>query len=154
MRYFYLLCCLLLSGFSFVTQAAGNPALLQGKWDCAASLSQPLYQLTLTTQEQYLSSQKYVTSGTLVASLPGQPIKVKYAVSGHGTWKLEGEKLILQAKQLTVENITHPEWEAMLNLKQYIPKHAGGTLDIVRLDQQQLQLKAKNLPDNIQCHRG
>ncbi|QMV16552.1 hypothetical protein [Vibrio spartinae] len=154
MRYFYLLCCCLPIGFSVATPAAENESLLRGKWDCSASLRQPLYQLNLTTQEHYLASHKYVTKGTLIARLPGQPIEVSYSVAGNGSWKMKGDKLILEANELKVENLTHPEWEAMLNLKQYIPKHAGGTLDIVRLDQQRLSLKAKNLPDNIQCHRG
>ncbi|MDW6094110.1 hypothetical protein SBX64_16340 [Vibrio rhizosphaerae] len=154
MRYFYLLCCCLYSGFSVATQAAENMSLLQGKWDCTAALRQPLYQLNLTTQEHYLASHQYVTKGTLIARLPGQPIEVSYSVAGNGTWKVAGDKLILEANDLKVENLTHPEWEAILNLKQYIPKHAGGTLDIIRLDQQHLSLKAKNLPDNIQCHRS
>jgi hypothetical protein len=136
-----------------VCRAADNDSLMVGQWNCSVSSSQPLYVLTLETHDHFLSSHQYTTQGMLTATLHGQPIEVQYAVTGKGIWQLQSKKLSIQLKQLEVENVTNPEWEAMLNLQQHIPKKVGGTLDVAKMSADHLQLKAKKLPEFIECDR-
>ncbi|WP_139281652.1 hypothetical protein [Vibrio aerogenes] len=146
----YLFCLmLLLSGFSV---AAASPSLV-GDWDCTASLQKPLFRLTLKSHDQYTALGDYHTQGVLTASLNGQPVEVKYAITGDGQWQVSQKTLKLKSRQLKFDNISNPEWEAFLNLRQYIPKQASGSFDIRSLTQQHLVLNNHRLTQNIQCER-
>ncbi|SHO57343.1 hypothetical protein [Vibrio quintilis] len=137
--------------FCFSAQAA--PSSLVGSWQCSASLQKPLFRLTLKSQDQYTSQGDYHTKGVLTAALNGQPVEVKYAVSGDGQWHLSQKTLELKSRHLTFKNISNPEWEAFLNLKQYIPKQASGSFQIKALTQQHLVLNNRRLSQNIECER-
>tara|TARA_R110001583_G_scaffold28634_3_gene101290 strand:- start:6336 stop:6842 length:507 start_codon:yes stop_codon:yes gene_type:complete len=147
---------LLAASFSMPTVAEQvktiNKSDLYGSWGCQHEVEEPNTKMTIKVSYNI----NYVKNGTsngvgaLLFKVGGMP-ELKYSATDSSTWTLEGDNLTIKSNDINFKNVSHPELEALLNLKQILPTTINESGKILELSKTNLKVKSTSYGEVYSC---
>lgn len=155
-----LLCTLTLSALSFSTpNFAASPSFnktnIYGDWVCSHELGETDENLQTKLNYKIRFNHNGTSNGnaSLLFTINGLPPLV-YQEVDTALWQIEGEYLTISSNNISFSNVSHPEFEALLNLQQHFPKSVNEKVKILKLTKKSLAVQSKNHSDVFNCGKG
>lgn len=126
-------------------QKAINESDLYGSWNCKHEVvnSNAKMKAKINYYVNFFHAGKSNGLGTLLFKLPNFP-ELKYSLTGNSTWKIKEGDLLLSATEIKSVNVSHPELDQFLNVKQFIPKRINESSRILKLTKSSLEVKSQS----------
>ncbi|MDX2424994.1 MAG: hypothetical protein QNK15_01950, partial [Cycloclasticus sp.] len=140
---FFTLVC---SMSTFATgQKAINESDLYGNWNCKHEVvdSNTKMKAKINYYVNFVRAGKSNGFGTLLFKLPNFP-ELKYSLTGNSTWNIKDGHLLLSSTEIKSVNVSHPELDQFLNVKQFIPKRISESSKILKLTKSSLEVKSQS----------
>ena len=125
---------------------------LYGTWLCQHEVEEPNTKMSIKVNYKinYLTNGQSNGSGYLFFKINGMP-ELKYSVTDNSTWALKGNELNIKSKDVNFKNVSHPELEALLNLKKILPATVNESGTIMALTQTTLKVKSASYGEMYTC---
>lgn len=125
---------------------------LYGTWLCQHDMEEPNTKMSIKVNYKinYLANGQSNGSGYLFFKINGMP-ELKYSVSDNSYWVLKGNDLNIKSKDINFENVSHPELEALLNLKKILPATVNESGTIMALTKTTLKVKSASYGEVYTC---
>ncbi|KEQ18790.1 hypothetical protein [Endozoicomonas numazuensis] len=128
---------------------------LVGIWACEASVAMEQGKMHYISTEKYLKDGRSKSEGSMKLSFGNLNIPdLEYTITGAGTWKLDGSKLTETVTELDIKNLTDPQFDQFINLKDMIPMNVPETSLITKLTQSTIAIKAGDSEEVLECKRS
>ncbi|WP_062270694.1 hypothetical protein [Endozoicomonas arenosclerae] len=132
-----------------------NQKNLVGTWFCEASVAMEQGKMEYTSTENYLKDGSSTSSGSMKLSFGEMNIPdIEYAISGTGTWRLEAEKLTETITEIDIKNLTNPQFDQFINLKDMIPVNVPETSTITKLTKSTIAIQSGESKEVLECKRS
>lgn len=131
-----------------------NASDLLGKWHCLHQLLEPKTKIKVDFDYKinFDKNGKSAGKGNLLLSLQGMP-GFKYNISDVSTWSLKDKTLTMTSNEMTFKNISHPQFDQLLNLQALFPKKVNESATILVLNKTTLKVDTKSSSSHITCSR-
>lgn len=133
---------------SAATFAAEQPTInerdLYGNWNCNHVVDEPKTKMKVKVDYNvnFARAGKASGFGTLAFNVPNFS-EVQYTLADNSSWKVTGNQLVLSSTDVRVIKVSHPEFEQLLNLKQFIPKQINESVTILKLSQTSVDVRSE-----------
>ncbi|MFT6907703.1 MAG: hypothetical protein ACJAS1_004387 [Oleiphilaceae bacterium] len=144
---------------SLSTFATGQKAIdesyLYGNWNCKheVNASKTQMKVKINYNVNFIRAGKSNGYGTLLFKMPNLP-ELEYSLTDNSTWEIQGDNLILSSTQIKSVNVSHPELDKFLNLKQFIPKSVSESSKILKLTKSSLTVKSESNGEIYTCSKA
>lgn len=131
-----------------------NVADLLGYWHCRHQMFDPSTKIKVDIDYKinFFSGGKSTGTGHLLLMLDSMP-GFKYKINDSSTWSLKGDVLTMTSEQMEFNNISHPQFDELLNLQTLFPKKVNEASTILVLNESTLKVDAKSSLEDINCSR-
>jgi len=141
--------------FSSPTLASAiDKSSLYGSWVCEHSLGNNNKNLQVNFIYHVNVNKNGTSTGeaTLTFSMAALPPLI-YQEVDTALWTLDRDNLTISSDNIQFSNMSHPEYEALLNLQQHFPRHVNETLKVTQLTKLALTLFSERYNDVYHCVR-
>lgn len=137
---------------SFADQTNINKANLYGSWQCDHDFSDPNKNLKINFNYtiNLINNGTSVGNATLLFAMGGMP-QLQYKEADTALWSLKGDQLQFVSNNIQFINVSHPELEQLLNLKQLFPKSVNETVKVLELSKKHIKIQSKQHNDAYTC---
>jgi hypothetical protein len=135
-------------------QKAINESDLYGNWNCKHEVnnSNTKMKAKINYNVNFFRTGKSNGFGTLLFKLPNLP-ELKYSLTGNSIWKIKEGHLLLSSTEIKSVNVSHPELDQLLNVKQFIPKRINESSNILKLTKSSLEVKSQSNGRIYACNK-
>lgn len=127
---------------------------LLGNWHCRHQMLEVKTKMKVDVDYKvnFDKNGKSAGKGNLLLSLDGMP-GFKYDISDVSSWSLKGKTLTMTSNEMTFKNISHPQFDQLLNLQALFPKKVNESSTILVLNKTTLKVDAKSSSSHVTCSR-
>lgn len=131
-----------------------NESNLYGEWLCKEEMVDPKSQMKIQVSYNihYAKNGKSNGMGTVIFNIEGLP-PLEYAVTDNSTWKIEGESLMMSSTEINFVNVSFPELDNLLNLKQILPKSINESAQLLELTDANIKVKSASTGGIYTCSK-
>jgi hypothetical protein len=148
MKYFKFTLLMILS-LPWLVYSANNPAIIdenilfKGTWNCSYEIKKDGMELSIITEDNYVRNGRSNSFGTLMIKLAPDIPKMEYFIAGSALWEIKNKYLITTLQDISIKNLSHPEFDEEFNLENMIPKNISESSEIIELSNSKLSLKSE-----------
>jgi len=137
---------------SFAEPININKTNLYGSWQCDHDFSDPNKNLKIKFNYtiNLINNGTSVGNATLLFAMGGMP-ELQYKEADTALWSLKGDQLQFVSNNIQFTNVSHPELEQLLNLKQLFPKSINEAVKVLELSQKHIKIQSKQHHDAYTC---
>jgi hypothetical protein len=121
-----------------------NQSYLYGTWNCKGAMQHK--QLKMGVKFDYninfTNNFKATGQGLVSFTIPNFT-DLDYKLTDNSTWKLHNDEIIYSSNDLKLVNISHPEFEKIINLEKLVPQTISESSKIIELTKSTLSVRAK-----------
>ncbi|MDO6526737.1 hypothetical protein Q4519_13680 [Motilimonas sp. 1_MG-2023] len=155
-----LICILLCTGILSV-QASTDPSSSErltekvlGDWHCSFAVKESGAQVSIESDDLFIRGGKLVSKGLLKAKFAPDLPEIEYAVNSTSNWKVEQGYLISTLTDVSVVNLTDPEFDNIVNPKELFPVNVSESLQILAISNSTMVLKSSAAGQEYRCKRN
>ena len=146
-------CMLFIGSICSIHSHAATKEKLYGGWSCKLEIEDSGMKMSIESSDDYVRNGTINRTGSLNVQFSPERPKISYTISGSGTWHLENEYLTTTFKFLKIKNISHPEFDDVINLQDMFPENISRSSKITSLTNTTLSLMSEPDGKTYQCHR-
>ncbi|KEI71422.1 hypothetical protein [Endozoicomonas elysicola] len=126
---------------------------LYGSWNCEAAFNDSGAKMTSEFTETYVRNGTLNSIGSMNIQFSPELPEIFYTITSHGTWSLDDGYLITNYAKTKIKNITHPEFDEIININDLFPESVSESSKIVSLSNTTLSLQSESSGEYITCNR-
>lgn len=126
---------------------------LIGSWNCHYNGVENGSKIAIKTQDTYTQNGRSNSSGFLKVKLSPDAPEMVYSLAGSANWKISEGFLLTTITDLKLVNISHPEFDRIMNLQALLPKNRSDTSRILELSASRLSLKITSVSQVYNCSK-
>ncbi|MAC45925.1 MAG: hypothetical protein CMI12_03605 [Oceanospirillum sp.] len=126
---------------------------LYGSWGCSARVENGSLRMKIASEDTYLGNNRSSTRATLKLQASSAYPEIEYSVTGNATWKVSNGFLVSTFTNVKVVNISHPEFDYILNIQDMFPKKVSESAEVIELSQSKLILRSQTYGTVYRCDR-
>jgi len=140
------------SGCGATSQAQSIPPedRLYGGWNCKHSVESEGTKVHVEYVTSYIRNGKSNSFGILKIETPELP-EMEYSIASSAQWEVKGGYLIETADEIKLANVSHPEFDKILNLESMFPQKVSESYEILTLSSSILKIKSETDGSIISC---
>jgi hypothetical protein len=121
-----------------------NVAYLYGSWNCKGALQHKQLKMGVKFDYNILFTKDFKSTGQGIVSFTIPNFTdLDYQLTDNSTWEINNEDIIYTSNDLKLLNISHPEFEKIINLEKLVPKNINESSKIIKLTKSTLSVQAK-----------
>lgn len=154
-KYLFILAFLLVASCS--SKDSGTASVekrISGEWDCTYSLDEGATRMSLAAKEIYMMNGVSNSIGLFKAKFSSRLPEIEYRLSGTSSWKVEDGFLVSTLNSIDVVNLSHPEFDDLIDLKEIMPLNVADRSEIVELSDSKMTLKSESDNELYHCKRA
>ena len=129
-----------------------------GAWNCNYNIVREENGVTSTvimdTKESYLRNGRSNAFGVMKVKISPEFPEIQYSMAGTATWKLTGKYLILEATDIKLVNLTHPQLESILKMQDMFPSGMSDSSEIMQLTENEMTLRSESTNEIYKCSKA
>jgi len=125
---------------------------LFGKWNCKLDLDVENVKMSFDYDVRYIRNGKSNGFGTLKLNIPDWP-EMEYSISDSSNWELKDGYLIEMTEEIKLVNLSHPEFDEVLNLESMFPQNISESSKILVLNDSLLKVKSETEGTVMSCNK-
>ncbi|PKF56408.1 hypothetical protein CW748_10675 [Alteromonadales bacterium alter-6D02] len=116
---------------------------LFGLWHCSLSLEEEGVKVAMDYEVNYVRNGKSNGFGTLIFKAPDLP-EMEYSMAASTNWEYQNGYLIETSTEIKLVNLSHPEFDEVLNLESLFPQNISESSEVLVLNNTLLTLKSES----------
>lgn len=125
---------------------------LYGTWNCKVNFQEEDVKLSLDYDVTYIRNGKSNGFGILKFKAPDIP-EMEYSMADSSSWELDNGYLIETTTEIKLVNISHPEFDELLNLESMFPQNISESSEILVLNNSLLKVKSETDGTIYSCNK-
>lgn len=126
---------------------------LYGNWNCKMNLETEKIKISLDYDINYIRDGKSNGLGIMKFKTPSLP-EIEYSLATSGNWELKDGYLIESSSETKLVNLSHPEFDEVLNLERLFPQNVSLSAEVLILNDSLLKVKSEIDGTVISCNRS
>lgn len=127
---------------------------LIGSWNCQYNGVENGSQISIRTEDTYTLNGRSKSSGFIKVRLAPEAPEMVYSLAGNANWKVSQGFLLTTITDLKIVNVSHPEFDRIMNLQAMIPENRSDTSRILELTASRLSLKIASVGRIYNCNKS
>lgn len=127
---------------------------LLGTWNCAYAVQEQDVSVTSETREIYASDGRIDSSGTMRVRMSPEMPEISYSLAATGHWEMADDALVVTASEVRIVNLSHPEFDRLLDLQEMMPEGISESMAIVELSAADLILRSETDGRLYNCRKA
>lgn len=136
-----------------VTNLTVSREKLFGTWSCEASFKENDIEIKIVSDDTYVRNGSSNSFGTMTLQLSKEAPPIEYSIASTGTWEIDSKFLVTTFTDLKIVNLSHPEFDKILNLQEMFPMNMSESAEIVELSYTTLSVKSESDGQRYNCTR-
>ena len=131
-----------------------NKNNIHGLWHCQGASFNAKTNMSIKGNYKvlFMANGTSTGNGNLFLSILGMP-KIEYRLVDEAKWAIKSDQLFFSSSNFSLKNISHPEFEQMLNINALIPKKINDSVKILKLTKTELQVQSKKDNRKYSCSK-
>lgn len=125
---------------------------LYGTWNCQMDFQEEDVKLSFDYDITYVRNGKSNGFGSFKFKAPDIP-EMEYSIADSSNWELNNGYLIETTTEIKLVNISHPEFDDLLNLESMFPQNLSESSEILVLNDSLLKTKSESDGTIISCNK-
>lgn len=127
---------------------------LYGKWNCEFSDASEDQSFSLVSEDTYIRNGRANSFGDLKFTVPQMPNQeFVYSITATADWEVQDKYLVTTIDDVKIVNLSHPELDEILNLKDFFPENVSESAEILDISANRLILRSESDNSITQCTR-
>ena len=129
-----------------------NKSNIHGLWQCQGSSFNAKTNMTIKGDYKvlFMANGSSTGKGQFFLSVLGIP-EIEYRLVDEAKWAIKLDDLFFSSSNFSLKNMSHPEFEQMLNISALMPKKITDSVKILKLTKTQLQVQSKKDNRKFSC---
>ncbi len=116
---------------------------LFGTWICEYKFGDSGSQLKFASEDTYVRNGTTYSIGSFGLKITEDVPEITYSLSASGTWEIVDGYLITTSSEIKLVNLTNPEIDDILPLKEMFPQNVSESAKILEINESQMALKSE-----------
>lgn len=126
---------------------------LYGSWNCGIDVEEGATRMSIASEDTFIRNGRSNSFGTMKLKISAELPEIEYSIAASSTWEIIDGFLVSTLTDVKVINISHPEFDKVINLQDMFPKNISESAEIVELSQSKLILKSETDGSVYRCDR-
>ncbi|MCE2596454.1 hypothetical protein K6Y31_16785 [Motilimonas cestriensis] len=152
---FTLLCAGVLSAHASTVPPSSEPLAdkILGDWHCSFAVKESGAKVSIESDDRFMRGGQLASKGVLKATFSPELPEIEYAVNSKASWKVEQGYLVTTLTDVSVVNLTDPEFDDIVNPQQLFPVNVSESLQILAISSSSMVLKSAAAGQEYRCKR-